>query len=438
MRTKWMVFAGGFLRRVAGCGLGVLLSAIAAAPAAAQTWALVTSTSGDAATADLPDIDDEEILVVTPGSGRAIATFLSDLTWEVVLGDANRNGRFDDEPAEVDAIAFLPGAPARPTIYDAYVSFGSSRTFVSGQVALDGDIVRLRTDGAIEIFLSESFLAEATGTSTIDVDALAIDPANGAVYFSFAENETTTLDSLIEQNGGPTLDDGCVFRLDPGAPRAHLVHREADFVAMVSAALGRTVASIVDVQGLEIDPEHPGALLFAVGSTAAGLKGTVFTTHGGGAIATLNGSALTGDSFGFTTEQSLDALAVVTSFGTPLAIEVDSPDVSISSVSEATVRVLNGTPGGTVRILASPATLPYAPPVRSGTAGVGLYYVDVTNPLFHRSAVRARWSVPIDASGSGIFTFPTAMAVAGMQRILQPFDEVTGELGDPIVLEAIP
>ncbi len=426
-----------FRTTIAAASTGAFALLLDSAPVHAQTYSIVTSTSGDAATAELPDIDDEELLVCTPGAGRPAASFLSDLSWEVIIGDADGDASYDDEPAEIDAIAFLPGASPRPTIYDAFVSFGSTQRFSSGQEALDGDLVRLRRDGSIDIAYPESALTSATGTSAVDVDALAIE-ASGAIYFSFAENETTSLDSLIAANGGPTLDDGCVFRLEAGAPLATLSFRETDLAGMVSTALGRIVSSIVDVQGLEIDPAHAGALLFAVASTASGLEGTIFTTANGGAVASLNGAQLTGDSMGFATEESLDGLAIVPGFASPVALEVDTPDVPLSTTPAVTVRILHGTPGGTVRLLISEARPPYFEPTPAPFGGVGLYYVDTSSALYQRTSTRARWRVPIDATGTGTFVYPTANTQVGIQRILQPLDEASGVLGDPIVMEAIP
>ncbi|MBI1849579.1 MAG: hypothetical protein HYR85_04490 [Planctomycetes bacterium] len=421
--------------RVLCAGAGAIV--VSSVRASAQPRALVISTSGDAATAQLPDIDDEELLVLTPGSGRPIGSFLSDLSWRAVLGDANGNGNFDDEPAEVDAIAFPPGLRGRPTIYDAYVSFGSTQHFTSGEEALDGDVVRLRPDGTIETIVPEAAIAAATGTTTIDVDALAIDES-GAIFFSFSENELTTDAALIAQNGSATLDDGDVFRLDAGAVSAALVYREADFIAMVSNALGRTVSSIVDVTEVEMDPDHPGQLFFVVGSTASGLEGTVFTTANGGAVASLNGVPLTGSSIGFVSEESLDGLAIVNDFGTPLALEADNPQVSLSAASEVTVRVLNGTPGGRVRVLASPPRTPYLPPQVATSGGIGWLYVDTSSALYQRSSTRVRFLVNLDSAGTGSFTYPTGRTPAGISRVLQPMDDQTGELGDAIVLETIP
>jgi hypothetical protein len=415
-------------------GIGAMLAAI---PAEAQTHALVLSTSGDAATAQIPDVDDEELLVFSPASGRPVRSFLSDLAWRAVLGDANGNGKFDDEPAEVDAIAFPAGFHGRPTIYDAYLSFGSTLHTSSGQEALDGDVVRLHPDGTLETIVSEATLTAATGTTAVDVDAFAVDAA-GTIYFSFAENEPTTDLSLAARNGGATLDDGCVFRLDPGALAATLVHTEAEFATMVSNAVGHAVSSIVDVTEVELDPDHPGELLFVVASTASGLEGTVFTTAGGGAVATLDGVTLSGNGFGFTTEESLDGLAIVPDFGPTVSLDADAPQISISGTTTVTVRVLDGTPGGTVRVLASPMRSPFLPPQPTTGPGAGWSWLDTTSALYLRSVSRARFVVTLDASGSGAFTYPIGQTPAGISRVLQPLDEPSGTLGDPIVLETIP
>jgi len=422
-------------------GVVAWISLVVGGLASGQDLSLLISTSGDAATASgsLPDIDDEEILVFSPPYSSEPASFLEDFAWEVVLGDADGDGRFDDEPGEVDAVHLPPGAPGRPTVFDLWVSFSASEEFVDGSTVRDGDVVRVLPGGGVEVVVEEAFFEVATGATDIDVDAFTVTAA-GDFLFSFADTEETTYPSIIQENGGSsTLDDGTVFVVHAGEALAHVFATETQFVEMVRNALGTTTSSIGDTQGLAEDPGHPGEIWFVVSSTSLQVEGTVFSTFAGGSVALMNGVfELRGSSFGFETEEPLDALALLPWMKDPICLQVESADVPPGDASEIEIRILGGTPYGAVRLLASPAVLPVLAPVPDPRlGGVGMFFVDTGSTLFRNSATRAKYLAALDGDGNGVFVHPPRPIPVGVQRILQVVDLTTREISDGLVIEAV-
>ena len=413
---------------------------IATIPAFAQEHSLLLSTSGDAATqsATYANIDDEEVLVFSPPGQSEPVEFLSDIAWEVILGDADADGAFDDEPGEVDALHLPVEFVGRPTLFDMYVSFSSTESLIDGTDVLDGDVVRVTPGGGAVIAYDEATFETITGTSNVDVDAFAID-AEGTIYFSFADTEETAYEVIAQENGGdPALADGTIFHMRAGDTFAHILHTEDEVLEMVRAALGVSNSSIGDTQGLCPDPVNAGHLWFAISSTSSSLEGTVFSTAGGGSVATLNGFTLHGASFGFETEEALDSLALSPATKNPLQMQVDSPDFPASDASQVEIRVLNGTPNGRARLVASPPVMPVLAPVpAAGLAGVGLFYVDTASTLFANSSTRPKFEISLDANGSGLFAHPPRPIPAGLQRLVQVIDVTSLEISEPLAIEVV-
>lgn len=415
------------------------LVVIAVAEGRAQPHSLLVSTSGDAATASgrYMDIDDEEILVYTPTVSTEPAEYLSDLAWEVIRGDADGDGRFDEEPGEIDAWHVPLGTSARPLLYDALVSFSATERFLGGVDVADGDVVRVLPGGGVDIAFPESTFAMWTGTVDVDVDAFAIDDA-GDVFFSFADTEETAYPTLIAENGGdPMLPDGTLFVVRSGDTAAHILYTESGVLELVRAALSVSNSSIGDLQGLCPDPANPGEVCFVISSTSSMLEGTVFSTAGGGTVANVNGMELRGESFGFETEEALDALSIVTAIADPVQIQVDTPDVPAGDASQVVLRILHGTPGGRARIVASPAVLPVLAPVPNSLGGVGMYYLDTNSALFANSLVRPKFEVGLDQNGEALFSHPPRPIPVGIQRLLQVIDLETSEISEPLALEIV-
>jgi len=431
-------FAGG--SRIAAWWFVGLLALGAGAPGAwAQTRSILMSTSGDAATASgsNEDIDDEEILLRTPATSSEPVEFVSDAAWEVLFGDGDGDGMFDDEPSELDALHVPTDLGRRPTAFDAFVSFSADEDFVDGVVVRDGDVVRLRPGTSPEVAYPEARFEELTGTSNVDVDAFALD-FDGAMYFSFADSEETSYEVIAAENGGdPVLLDGTIFVVRPGDTFAHLFATEADVLEMVRAALGSSSSSIGDTQGLCADPENPGEILFVVSSTASGLEGTIFSTAGGGTVAQLDGVALEGSGFGFATEEALDAIAVVPAMTDPLRMEIDSVDIP-AGASEVELRIVGGTPGGRARVLAAPAALPIAMPIADPRlGGAGYLFLDPSSTLFRNTSRRARFEIGLDGDGSGVFRHPITTLAPGTKRSVQVLDPDTLEISAPATIEIV-
>jgi len=417
-----------------------LVAVAGAVPALGQGHSLLLSTSGDAATASgaFPDVDDEEILVLESSAASEPAEFLSDFAWEVVLGDRDGDGAFDDEPGELDALHLAHDLASRPLLFDALVSFSATETLLGGLGVLDGDLVRIGPGGTGEIVIDEATFEVWTGTSNVDVDAFVID-ATGDTYFSFADTEETTYEVLIQENGGdPAMLDGTVFVKRTGETFAHIFLTEDQVLQLVRNALQSENRSIGDTQGLAVDPMHPGEIFFAVSSTASGIEGTVFSTHDGGSVAMLDGRALAGSELGFATEEALDALSVVPFTKSPIQVQMDSADVPAGDASAIELRILGGTPGGRVRVLASPAVLPVLAPLPDDTlTGVGHFYVDTTSNLFRNSLVRPKFELTLDERGTGVYRHPSRPIPAGIQRLVQVVDVTTREISEGVAIEVV-
>ena len=424
-RFLWIVF---------GCWL------ILSVPARAQDHTLLFSTSGDATTAGgtYPDIDDEEIVALTWHGLADPAEFVSDFAWEAILGDIDGDGAFDDEPGELDALHIAVPAGVRPTLFDAFVSFSATELVLGGTELRDGDVARLLPGGGADIFLDEATFETWTGTADVDVDAFTIDSA-GDTFFSFADNEETAYESLIQQNGGdPVLPDGTIFVVRAGETSATILHTEAAVLELVRAALGVSNSSIGDLQGLAPDPVNPGELFFAISSTSSQLEGTIFSTRNGGVVARLNGTELRGSGFGFDTEEALDALSIVPFTKDPVQIQMGTPDVPAGDAANVELIIRNGTPGGLARVLLSPAVLPLlAPTPDASLQGVGMFYVDTTSSLFRNSSIRRKFEVTLDSNGAASFRHPARPLPAGIQRIAQVIDLSTREISEAVIIEVI-
>ncbi len=414
-----------------------VLGAGEARPVEAAGAKLLASTESDAESASgkLGSIHDEDVLLFDSGP----ASWIGHQSWRILVGDADGDGRFDDEPSEVDALAVALDAPARPTAFDLLVSFSADRSFPSGAKARDGDVIRLGPGGTFTVFVSEDQFAAATSTSSIDVDAFAIAP-DGTLYFSFAEDETTTAAHLVAENGGSeTLDEACVFQIRPSDSQAHLYLSPASFLAMVNHAIGSSLTTVGDVQGLDFDPDVPGALLFAVSSKSRGVEGTVFTTANGGSVAVVGGVEMRGDSMGFTEEETLDAIAVVADAARPLSIRAAETSVSVSASEYAEFAISGGTPGGVVIVLAAPAVFPVATPLPDPRlGGTGILYVDTSSALFRSSLRNRKFRTVLDAAGCGAIRFPTAGSPAGITRVVQAVDLSTFEASEAVAVETLP
>jgi hypothetical protein len=208
---------------------------------------------------------------------------------------------------------------------------------------------------------------------------------------------------------------------------------------MVNGALGTTLSTVGDLQGLEIDPENPGALLFAVSSKSSGPEGTIFSTVEGGRVASVGGVTLAGESMGFGEPESLDSIASLPEQKAPFFARADATEVSVSTASYVEIALSNGTPFGSAVVLVAPAVLPAPTPIpMPKLGGSGRIYLDVASSLFKTSLRNPKYRTTLDSNGCGVVRFPTAGNPVGIVRFAQAVDLASLEASEAIAIESTP
>ncbi len=427
--------AGRALLPRAAVVLAALAAPLSAAEGPARAILLVPDLGASTSDLRFPDIDDEEIVAFDPETGE-ILPFLQDSNWRSLLGDADGDGRFNDVPAQVDAIAAMGGSVS--SAYDLLYSFTTDRTFLGGTVARDGDLVRLLPGGGAEIVVSEEDLRLALGTSSdIDLDAAAFEP-DGTLLFSLDSSIVTSSAAIAAENGGSrVLPDETVFALPPAASRARVRLRDADVIAAVNRALGTSYASVIDVQGLEV--LDGGEILFTTGIFSGPGAGAIFTTAGGGRIAVAGGIPLDGPAFQLGSPVDWNGLAIVAEPLRPLVLDTDLPVTSRSADGRISVRIAAGTPGGLARILATPVSRPViAPTPESALRGTGYIFVARTDPMYARSLSSPRTLLRLDSRGDAAVSFRLRPTTPAITLTLQAVDETSRAASHGIVVEIVP
>jgi hypothetical protein len=204
--------------------LPVLATALAA-PGAAQSKLVVSTSANLAASSTHGDVDDASLVRVE--SGGTPFAHLSEGHWQAVAGRV---------PGDVDALGRRPGldpATHRALAFSLQADEGGFQ---------DGDVLALAAGGGFEVVVSEDDLvtALASPASGFDVDALCWDDA-GLLLFSLQAN-------LASSTLGP-IADGDVLRLEADGT-VSLVFAEADVQSAFTAATGST-SSVGDVLALE-------------------------------------------------------------------------------------------------------------------------------------------------------------------------------------------
>jgi hypothetical protein len=403
------------------------LVVLAAGPAGAQ--ALVFSTTTDLTAA--PHTVYEEELHRFDAGGRW--PVLTREMLGMLVGDTDGDGTFDDQPLDVDAAH--ASTLAEPGSF--FLSVTADFNLPDGTQVQDGDVFHFTGNG-VAIDLAESFFEGATGTAGVDVDAFAVGPA-GEIYFSFAEDESTTNAALIAQNGGiAVLDEQCVFEFVSGAAAATLHLDPAAVVTLFNHAFGATATTVVDVDGVEIDPANPGELLLTSLSTATAFRGKVMTTAGGGSPFVLAGQQIGPAALGLPATASLDALAIVSAPRHPV-LRCLPEIVSAATPILAGVESWGWTAGTPVQFVVTDAVLPHPAFVSYPlAAGFTASPLDVTNPLFLESFSVAPWLVTADATGTASLYFGTAGLPVGINAVIQTVDLATGTMSTPAAMAFTP
>jgi hypothetical protein len=420
-----------------GLYLATLLAATASVPAQPQALLFSLARTTEVRSGHYRPVEPADVVRFEPDLSPQTHPFLTRQNLEAILGDVDRNGEFDDAPADIDALAW-PGGTHRPSAYDLIFSFAAASTPLPGGTVRDGDLVRLLPGGSFQVFAAESVLSSVTGTSTIDVDAAAL-TATGELVLSFADDEVTTHPLLIQQNGGSsTLGDETILAWKPGTSDVRIVHTQAQVIQMVARATQKTLSSVVDVVGLAPDPANPGELLFTVASSAKGLVGAVFTTAGGGAYAYLNGKVLDGTGeWGLAAAPTLDALLLYPGGKDPLALEVDTERLPAPGSATADIRFHGAVPRGTVQFLLSYAGPPAPWSLPAPLNGVLFGYPAPGDPLFAGSLGDPRFRPGVDGDGRGVLRVGAGVHPAGFSVLIQAFDLSSYEVSEPVVIDLV-
>lgn len=376
----------------------------------------------------------EEILRLAAGGGTL--PFLPREAFAALVGDRDQNGAFDDAPANIDAFEASGSTSVTGWLFSVAANF----TLAGGTTIKDGDVFRFNGTGGVAVAWSEDFLAQATGTTTVDVDAFASAP-DGTIWWSFEEDEVTTDAALIAQNGGnATLDEQTVFRLVPGQTTAAIHFTQGQVAAFFSQALGVSVTTVVDVIGLAVDPAGAsGDLLITSGSTSQALRGRIVTSAGGGQVPLIGGSAFDPASLGLGSGVTLDALAW-SAAGPAHPVLRALPETGSSSAGGPGSIVISGLGAGTlVRMVVTAPVLPgpYAW-IGSSPTGFGAGLPDPLDPMFAGSFAAPAWLLTADAAGTATYTFDFLGLAPGALAMVQAVTIPAAALTTPAVVGVLP
>ncbi|GJM20377.1 MAG: hypothetical protein DHS20C15_02920 [Planctomycetota bacterium] len=368
-------------------------------------FAVLFSTSAAAELAEHP-VSDQELLSHAPSEGTRIAYPLATLL--PFFGE--NTSQVHTLPGDLDAV-HDPGHFASDG--ELLLSFASD-----AQGFKDGDAVRLSSSGA-EIAFPEQLFVLITGASddNVDLDALQVD-ADGALIFSFNENEDST---LLSGDEAGVIADGDVLRWETGAGQAELLFTESEIDAMVSAALGVAV-STGDTKSLARHPQS-GALLFSVQSPSAH-DASVFSSAEGGSLLV----GYSEEQLGFLDSEELDALSV----RGPAYPVLRADELRPAAGSEVSVDLQGAEPGSLQLLLMS---LGNAAPWVSTSGWGGVVLVD--DPMFQHSVMVSGVLFRVaDASGRAQWQLNIPLGFPALDVIAQSF-ELGSELraSNPILVE---
>lgn len=401
------------------CLRTLILAVLLAATVSGQVLLTSTTTSARRPGGAVDDFHPADILALEVGLGGPVEHQATVRNFTSLIGDADGNGVYDDEPERIDALCHL-GGTVSGDVLGTLVSFDRNTTVLGGSL-LDGDVVAFMPSGNVVIVHAEATFAQSTSTTSVDIDAFH-QLGDGTLLFSFADDETTTDPTLIAANGGDArIDETTVFELSPGAQTATMRYTRSDVLAFVNNALGSSLSSVVDLVGLTTDPADPTELLFTCGSSNSALEGTVFTTAGGGAVASANGLPLDSTSLGFDEQEVLGSLALLPA--RPYTLRLIHPDTRPAPAGMIEFPITGATPGGTVGLFmawtALPAPVSTAAP---GLGGSGQVYLDLADPLFQATIAHPGFRQMTDMNGDACFTFMVQGVLPGLSMTFQAFD----------------
>lgn len=313
-------------------------------------------------------------------------------TWMALLGDMDADGLFD-MPDGVDALAYLPdGSGAPPSVFD--FAFSTDRDWLGFR---DGDILRLRRDGSVEVLFHEvdleGLLAPTTGS--LDLDALTF-PSPDVVYFSLKDGLQGTILG--------DLQDGDILSWDTATGFLTQVADEGIIQSQVQNATGSS-ASFGDLKSLSFHP-HTGELVYTIQSPS-GSDASVFGEGQGGRLIPLWEES----DWQFQVSTEIDALAFV-------PVEMEQPIVLATDVVYLTpdtdfqLRMRHAYPGERLSGVASPRFRVLG----DARGGVGYSVVDLALQPLHRWPNPRRPHLLADIHGVADFTTRTPVLPAGVAQ----------------------
>lgn len=390
----------------------LLTSAVLAALPVSRSLAddVVVSLSGSG---KLPNFNatDEDLLVHSPG--QPALPYLTAEGISFFMGDVNGNGLFDDRD-DVDALDI-----------DLRVDPPQIRLSFLGDIApfKDGDIIELQPSGGTSIYLSEADLITAIGAKdgNIDIDAIAINPADGGLYFSVGEDEESNF--LSGSVPGFVLAEEVLF-LPKGGPLASVAYTQADIQGLVAHALNTAPFDVQDLLSLGV--AQNGAIYFSI-QTPSDQDATIFSTEQGGIIVPGHQEL----DFGFSNAAELDAIACVTPAPSFPALQLvpEAPDLGQTLEFHS----FRGTPGGAYQILISGATQDAMAYRMPGFVGL---YPSIADPLFMAGVgISPYLSGSFGSTGDGLLSIATPAGSFTADIVVQLIELPGLKVSHPIWME---
>ncbi|MSR46903.1 MAG: hypothetical protein EXS13_07555 [Planctomycetes bacterium] len=362
------------------------------------------------ATAPWGTLADTELARFDPGLGRCVP-WLSIATGACFGGDINGDGATDDWK-DIDAVWV---GQSNGEVSDVYISFNTTHG-----PWLDGDVMRLKEDGTLQLVFSESQIAAWFGLTDgqQDLDALHV-AIDGRVYMSFGDDEASALLSTDVAN---VVTDGSIVVWDPSRTTASVVLTETQIDARISTALKKT-QKCTDTLGIAMDKN--GALCFSVQSPSTD-DATTFRDLNGGEVLLSESALLLGGT------PEIDALDLVDGAVEFLAARI-TPRLVAGNV-QAQVD-LDGPPNHLLIV-----TLSFKRGDSLAWPGKGFFglLLDPNDPLFSASLADLPWTYSkTDAAGHAFVLFDPAPPGVVLTVFAQAYDFDGRAFGTPIAIELI-